>query len=411
MTSKPYPQSLEQAQNYDTQDPLAGFRARFDLPVGVTYLVGHSLGPAPENALDGVKTCASQEWAHGLVGSWNTADWINLPLTTGARLARLLGVKNDEVIVCDSVSLNIFKLAASLLETEGMAKKIIVEKDEFPTDQYIAARLTGLMGVELAHCERNKGEAALASGGILIKSLVNFRTGEIADIVRLERIAGESGGAIIWDLSHAAGILSLDLRQNGAKYAVGCTYKYLNGGPGAPGYIYVRNDMINALTTPLPGWLGHVEPFAFQPDYKSGNGVKRFLAGTPPILSYAALNGSLDIFDEIKELSALQEKSNRLGNMCLKRFETLGLESQSPGIGEKRGGHVSFRHKHGYAVSRAWAARGHQTDFRTPDIIRLGLSPLFLGYEQVWRALDDLEDILAKDEWQKPEFQIRQAVT
>ncbi|MAK61408.1 MAG: hypothetical protein CMK09_10545 [Ponticaulis sp.] len=410
MSTARFPKSLEEAEAFDQADPLATAREAFALPDDITYLVGHSLGPAPRAALAQIETTAHSDWSSGLVGSWNTADWINLPQTTGAKIAPLLGVQPDEVIVCDSVSLNIFKLASALLETGKYRPRLCVEQGEFPTDQYMVSRLGELVHAEFVHASSESGLYALREGGILVKSLVDYRTGRIADVMGFEQTALESGGAIIWDLSHATGILDLKLPEWNVIYGVGCTYKYLNGGPGAPGFIYVSRDWQSGLTTPLPGWLGHARPFAFEPGYEPGAGLKRFVSGTPGILSMSALNAALDVFEGLA-LSDLQKKANCLGDMCLSAFANLGLQSTSPPIGTMRGGHVSVRHSQGYAVSQALAARGHKTDFRTPDTIRWGLSPLYLSYAEVWQALKDFEDILVTKEWQEEQFQTRNLVT
>lgn len=410
MSTLRFPQSREEAHAFDQKDPIGHLKDAFALPEGVTYMVGHSLGPATKASLEKLATASQSEWADGLVGSWNTADWINLPQTTAAKLSPLLGVDSDEAIICDSVSLNIFKLASALLSTGHYGSRLCVEQDEFPTDQYIVAGLAELRGVEFIHAEPGNATATLKEGGILVKSLVDFRTGAIADVEGLEQIARTSGAAIIWDLSHATGLLNLKLHDWHVRFAVGCTYKYLNGGPGAPGFLYVRRDLQSQLTTPLAGWLGHARPFAFENTYEPGEGLNRFVSGTPAILSMASLNAALDLFEDVN-MADIQAKANALGDMCLWKFDQLGMKSISPPIGTLRGGHVSVQHSEGYAMSRALADCGHKTDFRTPDTIRLGLSPTFLRYLEVWQALKDLEDILKNKSWQDPRYQIRETVT
>lgn len=405
-----YPRSLEEAEAFDLADPLADKRGLFDLPEGVTYLVGHSLGPASRSALERVQSASEQEWARGLVGSWNSAGWIDMPKHVGGRLARLIGVEAEEVVVCDSVSLNIYKLAAALAETMEEGAALLVGGGEFPTDQYILDGLARGRSFDFQRMESGAGPDALKAGCVWIKSLVDYRTAAVADVEAFENRAQEVGAAMIWDLSHATGVLDLKLAEWGAKYAVGCTYKYLNGGPGAPGFAYVRKDCVNGLRTPLQGWLGHASPFEFSPRYQPAPGVQRFVSGTPAILSMAALDGALDVFDGVAA-SDLETKARALGDMCLVRFGQLGLETSSPSPGARRGGHVSVRHENGYAVSRALAERGCQTDFRTPDTIRFGLSPLYLGYGEVWRALDALEDILESGVWREDRFSVRAKVT
>lgn len=410
MPQPDFPTSLEDARSFDEADPLAASRPAFVLPEGETYLVGHSLGPATQQSLAALDLTGNREWAEGLVGSWNTADWIDLPQTVGRRIAKLIGAHSDEVIVCDSVSLNLFKLVGALLASGKTANRIIVEAGEFPTDQYILERLAEMTAAEFVRTAPGGAADALAQGGILVRSLVDYRSAAIAPIEEMELMAKRSGGAIVWDLSHATGVLNLKLVDWGAKYAVGCTYKYVNGGPGAPAFLYVHRDEVEALETPLAGWLGHARPFAFEDTYDAGAGMQRFVAGTPPILSMAALNGALGVFDEVS-LADIEAKTQTLGDMCLSAFQRMGLDSVSPAIGVRRGGHVSLRHSDGYAVSRALAARGHKTDFRTPDTIRFGLSPLFLRYADVWATLETLEEILASESYREPRFQIRDKVT
>ena len=394
----------------DDADPLARLRTKFIIPEGITYLVGHSLGPATHAALKRAEHTAQEEWAMRLVGSWNSAGWIDLASKVGGQVACLIGAEAKDVVVCDSVSLNLYKLAGALLKTPDMTKRLIVNAHEFPTDQYMMESLANLTGAEFQRVETAEDVAALQKGGVLVKSLVDYRSAEIADVAHYEHVAATSGGAVIWDLSHATGVLNLELVAAGAKYAAGCTYKYLNGGPGAPAFIYVHSDHIDQLETPLPGWLGHKTPFDFASDYTSAPGVRRLISGTPGILSLSALEGALTVFEDV-DMADVEYKARCLGELCLARFQALGLVTSSPQEAELRGGHVSVQHTNGYEVSRALAERGHQTDFRTPDTIRFGLSPLFLRYQDVWQTLDDLADILETESWKAPRFAARQLVT
>ena len=410
MPNVSYPKSLEEALLFDETDPISDARTKFSLPEQTVYLVGHSLGPAPRSALSALHDSAETDWRIGMVSSWNAANWIDMPRVLGSRIARLIGAQDDEVVVCDSVSVNLFKLVGALTQRRESNVRVIVEDCEFPTDQYILKGLADLTGARLQKAKRNAGVSMLQDGDILVRSLVDYRTAEVSDVQQMEQTAQDKGAAIVWDLSHATGVLDLKLREHGAKYAVGCTYKYLNGGPGAPAFIYVRDDCVDDLQTPLPGWLGHSEPFAFSNTYQAAEGVQRFVAGTPPILSMSALNGALDAFEGVN-LSDLESKAQRLGDMCLHAFSRLGLPSPSPTIGMRRGGHVSLIHEDGYAVSQALAKRGYKTDFRTPDTIRFGLSPLFLKYSEVWSALAALSEILETKQYLEPEFSVRQKVT
>jgi kynureninase len=405
-----FPTSLEAAVAFDENDPLAAVRAHFSLPDGITYLVGHSLGPPPKPAIDRLRFTAEQDWAEGLVGSWNTAGWIDLPATVGGRIARLIGVEAEDVIVCDSVSINLFKLVGALISRDGAAKRIIVEAGEFPTDQYILERLAQVSGADFIRTDPGTGPHRLDKGGVLVCSLVDYRTAKIADVQAVEALARKNGGVVVWDLSHATGILDLKLSDWGVKYAVGCTYKHLNGGPGSPAFLYVDRAQVATLETPIAGWLGHSRPFAFENTYEAADGMQRFVAGTPPILSMAALNGALDIFETVS-LSAIEDKAQKLGSMCLAAFVRLGLPTTSPAIGAARAGHVNFSHPDGYALCQALAERGHKTDFRTPTTIRFGLSPLFLSYVDVWNTLVALEDILTTESYRDPQYSVRAKVT
>lgn len=402
------PTSHAEAQQRDRDDPLAGRQALFDLPDGIAYLVGHSLGPPPISA--GARLSdAMQDWQQGLVRSWNSAGWIDLAERTGDQIAALIGAGPGEVIVADSVSVNLFKLAAAALP---LARKYVlfVEEDEFPTDQYIAAGLGALSGAELRILPPGGSLDALKAGGLVIKSLVNYRSSEVADIAAHEREACQHGALILWDLSHAAGVLDLKLKADGARLAAGCTYKYLNGGPGAPAFVYAARDLAQELRSPLPGWMGHAAPFAFDGTYVPRDGAARFASGTPPILSLAALSGALDAMADVP-LEALQGKARALGALAIERAVAMGLEILSPANDAVRGGHVSVRIEDGYPVVQALAARGVMADFRAPDTVRFGFSPLLLSYEMVWDAMEALADILATRSWDQPRFHARTKVT
>lgn len=404
------PTSRADAIALDKADPLGPKREAFTLPEGVNYLDGHSLGPATHAALSAVEAAAKEEWANGLIRSWNAAGWIDLPKTVAAKLAPLIGANPEDVIVTDSVSINLYKLAAAALPL-AKAKTLIVEADEFPTDQYIAQGLSGLSGADFVRVESGQGAAKLAEiGGILIKSVVNYRTAVIADMAAHEAAASASGGLIVWDLSHATGCVALDLAGVGAKLATGCTYKYMNGGPGAPAFIYAEAKIAQRLSNPLSGWFGHAAPFAFEGNYRPIEGAARFAARTPGVLSLRALDASLDVFDGVSS-HTLAAKARALGDLCLSRTHALSLPAISPDIGEVRGGHVSVLHEEGYAIVQALIARGIIPDFRAPDAIRFGFSPLYIGFADVWDAMDELADILDTRAWDRPEFKVKAAVT
>ncbi len=406
MTS--FSQALSAAQALDRADSLVGRRALFSLPEGCLYLVGHSLGPPPASALERI-AAAQKAWQRELVRSWNSAGWIDLAERAGARIAPLIGVDADEVIIADSVSVNLFKLAAAALPL-ARRKLIMVEEDEFPTDQYIAEEMARQLGSAFQRLEAGSAFGALKQGGILIRSAVNYRSSEVTDINAFEEEAEKHGTLIVWDLSHATGVMDLSLRASGTRLAAGCTYKYLNGGPGAPAFVYVEHNLASRLASPLPGWMGHDSPFSFTPDYTPRAGTARFASGTPPILSLAALDGALDAFEGVSP-AALCAKARSLGDIVIAEADAAGLEVMSPRVQPQRGGHVSVRIKEGYPVVQALAANGIMADFRAPDTVRLGLSPLFLSHEDVARAMAQLHDILQSGSWDRPEFHARSKVT
>jgi kynureninase len=404
------PLSRAEAEALDQADPLATVRQAFHLPEGLIYLDGHSLGPATFAALARVRQSAEAEWSHGLIRSWNDAGWIDLPARVGGRIARLIGAQRAEVIVCDSVSVNLFKLASAALDLTG-ARTLLVEESEFPTDQYIAEGLARMTGARLVRVRDGAALAALRDErSVLLKSVVNYRSAEVTDIAAHEDAALESGGAVVWDLSHATGVLELNLSEAGARFATGCSYKFLNGGPGAPAFVYVRSDVTDEVGSPLSGWMGHAAPFAFEPTYEPQQGVGRFATGTPPIISLSALDAALEVFEHL-DLALAAAKARRLGDMVVAAARRLGLACISPLDAAQRGGHVSLTHPDGYAVVQALIAEGVIVDFRAPDVMRFGLAPLYLRFVDVWNALAQLEAILVSRAWDRPRFKRRAAVT
>jgi len=405
------PASLSDVLALDAADPLRDARALFDLKPGLIYLDGNSLGPPPRTALARLERTAHEDWKRGLIASWNTAGWIDWPRRCGDRIARIIGAEPGSVLVCDSVSVNIFKLAGALLLRSG-GRGLAVEAGEFPTDGYILDGLARLSGARLHRVAPGTPPDALPSGvGVLVRSAVQYKTGAKLDIAADEAAAARSGVEIIWDLSHAAGLIDLKLAEDGASYAVGCGYKYLNGGPGAPAFLHVRTERLEGLDQPVSGWMGHARPFAFDDAYDGAAGIERFAAGTPPILAVASLDGALDVFDGLK-MAALEAKARALGDLFLARTQALGLETVSPGIGgAPRGGHVSLKHPDGYAIVQALIARGVVGDFRSPDLMRFGFSPLILSFADVFDAAAALVETVTSGAYRDPAFQQRSAVT
>lgn len=395
-----------EVQKLDAADPLAKYRAQFDLPEGVLYLDGNSLGPPPKRALEALRQTGEREWGEGLIRSWNEAGWIDLPKTCGAKIAPLIGAGAEEVIVADSVSVNLFKLAAALL---GAAPgDVAVDDDEFPTDGYVMEGLARMTGATLVRLR--PGDAIPMNVRVLIISLINYKTAAVADMGAVEREARSRNAAVIWDLSHATGLIDVDVKRDGAKFAIGCGYKFLNGGPGAPAFLYVAREEACRLHQPLSGWMGHAAPFDFAPDYRPAAGALRFASGTPPILSLAALDAALDVFSGV-ELKLVEAKARGLGDLFLERAMALGLKTISPLQGGRRGGHVSLIHENGYAIMQALIARGIIGDFRAPDLMRFGFSPLFLRYTDVCEVADALAEILRTEEWRDPRYARRGVVT
>ena len=392
----------------DRSDPLAAARDHFEIAEGTIYLVGHSLGP-PTAASRRKAEAALDAWRRDLVRGWNSAGWIDLAERTGEQIAELIGARPGSVVVTDNVSVNLFKLASAALSL-SRRQVLLIEEDEFPTDQYIIAELGALQRADVRRLPPGGGIDALREGGVLVKSAVNYRSSEIADIGAHETEARRHGAVIVWDLSHATGVVDLALQAQGVMLATGCTYKYLNGGPGAPAFAHAAPEIARKITSPLPGWMGHAAPFAFDPVYAPREGAARFASGTPPILSLASLDGALEVFAGYPML-ALQKKAASLGALAMNRAKALGLALLSPAEDTRRGGHVSLRIEEGYPVVQALAALGVLADFRAPDTVRFGFSPLFLSHQQVWDAMDALSDILTTGSWNQPEFHTRAKVT
>lgn len=406
----------------DRDDPLARFRDRFVLPPGVIYLDGNSLGALPRSVPERVREVVEAEWGQDLIRSWNRHGWIDLPRRAGAKIARLIGAAPEEVVVADSTSVDLFKLLAAALERTGDRRVIVSEAGNFPTDLYVVqglARAVEALGgrrLELRTVGRRDelGSALGDDVAVVLLTQVDYRTGELWDLAETTRRIHRAGALALWDLAHSAGAVPVDLEGAGADLAVGCGYKFLNGGPGAPAFLYVARRHQEALRSPLQGWLGHEAPFAFEPEYRPAPGIARFLAGTPPVLSMAALDAALDAFDGV-EMAAVRAKSVALGDLFLDLVEHecagLGIEPACPRDGVRRGSQVSFRHPEGYAVVQALIARGVIGDFREPDVLRFGLAPLYLRYADVGDAVQHLRKVLEGREWDRPELKARAAVT
>jgi len=404
--------ALADIQLLDRNDPLAVFRDRFSLPEGVIYLDGNSLGALPRGVKARMDDVVSNQWGEGLIRSWNTHDWIDLPGRVGDRIARLVGAAPGTVTVADSTSVNLFKVLSAAVHLRSERRVILSEKGNFPTDAYIAAGLAELLGQghELRLVEADELPEALdADVAVLMLTEVNYRTGARQDMASLTAAAHAAGALTVWDLCHSAGAIPVDLTAAGADFAVGCGYKYLNGGPGAPAFVYAAPRHHADLRQPLTGWLGHAAPFTFAEDYQPADGIARMRVGTPPILSMQALDAALDAFDGV-DLGAVKAKADRLFDLFVGEVADLGLTLATPTDPARRGTQVSLRHPEAYAVVQALIARGVIGDFREPDIMRFGLTPLYLRYQDVWYAAQILCEIIAANAWDQPEFKARAKV-
>lgn len=395
----------------DTDDGLAFARARFALPSGVIYLDGNSLGALPRRTPQRVADALTREWGDGLIRSWNDAGWIDAPAALGAKIAKLVGAAANEVIVTDSTSVNVFKLAAAALAMRPGRRVIVTEAGNFPTDVYMLQGLARLTGCELRVVPSDELLGALdETVALLLLTHTHYRSGAVHDMAALTA-AGQAVGALAcWDLSHSAGALAVELNGANADMAVGCGYKYLNGGPGAPAFAFVAARHHATFEQPLTGWMGHAAPFAFEGDYRPGTGMQRLLAGTPPVIAMAALASGLATFDGV-DIGRAAAKSQALGDLFLDLAAERVPECAVACPRERRGAQVSLSHPDAYAVMQALIARGVIGDFRTPDVLRFGFPALYTRFVDVWDAVDVLADIIETGEWQAPEYSRRRAVT
>ncbi|WP_086737306.1 kynureninase [Erythrobacter colymbi] len=401
------------AADFDAADPLASYRERFILPEGVIYLDGNSLGALPKATPGRVQEVVEREWGEGLIRSWNTASWFDMATRIGGKIAPLVGAQPHEVIACDSTSVNLFKLIAAALQMRPGRKVVLSEPGNFPTDLYMIAGLEaqGLAERRLAERER-LAEALDGDVALLTLTHVHYKTGALFDMAALTRAAHEAGALVLWDLSHSTGALPVDLNAVGADFAVGCGYKYLCGGPGAPAFAFVAERHQASLKQPLTGWFGHAAPFAFSDDYAGAPGIERMQCGTPPVLGLAALEIGVDLIAEIGA-ARLYAKSQALSEFFLESLmaHEVQIELVSPPRAGERGSQLSFRHPEAYAICQALIARGVIGDFRTPDVLRLGFAPAYLSFADMAAAARHLAEVLASGEWRREEFNQRAAVT
>ena len=408
--------TLADAAHRDAADPLAHTRTRFDLPEGMTYLDGNSLGALPRATAAIVSEVMRDQWGQSLISSWNRHDWIGLPQRLGAKIAPMIGADADEVIVTDTTSANLFKLIAAALDARPDRHIILSETGNFPTDLYMAQGVAAMRGgcTLKAVAGTNILAAIDESVAVVLLTHVHYKSGLLHDMAAITAAAHAKGALVIWDLSHSTGAVAVDLKGCKADLAVGCGYKYLNGGPGAPAFLYVARRLQAELHSPLSGWMGHAAPFAFEDGYRPAPGIDRFLCGTPSVLAMAALDAGLASFDGVDH-DALFAKGRALGNYCIDLMDARcagrGFTLVSPRDAHTRGSHVSFAHRRAWPICQALIARGVVGDFRTPDVLRLGFAPLYIGYCDVWRAVEAIRDVVDSGAWDTQAYHAKAAVT
>ena len=403
----------------DTLDPIKKVREEFALPKDIIYFDGNSLGPLPKNTIKSLDSVIQREWGDGLVRSWNDENWINLPRNLGNQIAPLIGAKEGEVIVVDSTSVNLFKVLSSALMLNKNRKVIVSESGNFPSDLYILEGVNNMFGESYERCLMDEGDEEIekyidSSTAVVVLSHINYKTGRITDIKKITTFAHEKGALVVWDISHSVGVLPMNLHDLGVDFAVGCTYKHLNGGPGAPGFLFVHSSLIEKVSQPLTGWLGHIKPFDFEVEYKPANDINKFICGTPPIIAYKAIESGLEIFKDLSIIE-IREKSTKLSEMFIQLMKQecteFGFTLFSPKNSEQRGSQISFLHENAYSIIQALISHGIIGDYREPNVMRFGISPLYMRFEDVWNAITCLREIMQTGQWQSEKFKNKNYVT
>jgi kynureninase len=407
--------NIDDIRALDAADPLAHFRDRFELPEGVIYLDGNSLGALPRETKARITDVVTREWGQDLIRSWNTNHWIEAPRRVGSKIAQLIGAKAAEVVVADSTSVNVFKALSAAIELNSDRNIILSETGNFPTDAYMMeglSRLTGGRVQQKLVATKDIHESLSKDVAVLLLTHTNYKSGRLHDMAALTAAAQAQGILVIWDLSHSAGALPVSLNACNADFAIGCGYKYLNGGPGAPAFVFVAERHQNHVFPALSGWMGHARPFEFNDQYAPASGIDRFLCGTPSILGLAALETGVDLMLEA-DMAAIRNKSLALGQLFIDLVEAHcpDVRLASPREPDARGSQAAFAHHNGYSVMQALIARGIIGDFRAPDILRFGFTPLYTRFEDVWIAAMALSDIIKTGEWENEKYAHRAAVT
>jgi len=416
--------TVSDCEQRDALDPLRHLRAQFELPEGLIYLDGNSLGAMPRTAAARVAHAVTAEWGQGLIRSWNSAGWFDLPQRLGDKIGRLVGASPGSLVATDSTSINLYKVLSAALHIaaqDAPQRRIVLsERSNFPTDLYIAESLCKERGCRLRLVEADEIEASLSADvAVLMLTHVNYRTGAMFDMAGITAAAHQAGALVIWDLAHSAGAVPVHLEDANADFAVGCGYKYLNGGPGAPAFVWVHPRHVDRAWQPLAGWIGHAAPFEFTPDYRPAAGIARYLCGTPPVVSLAALECGVDTLlaaEPLGGMAAVRRKSLALTRLFAElvqaRCDGHGLRLVSPSDDALRGSQVCLARDEGaYAIVQALIERRVIGDFRAPDVLRYGFTPLYIGFAEVWDAVEHLRQVLDSGVWREARFQQRQQVT
>jgi kynureninase len=410
--------TLSSARTLDQSDVLAPLRERFLLPEGVIYLDGNSLGALPKGVAERVQRAIQEEWGVGLIRSWNDAAWYPAPLRVGRQIARIIGAKPQEVVACDSTSVNLYKVLGAALKMRPGRRKMVCERGNFPTDAYIVASMAEQYGMEVVYAEQLDVPAAIRDAGadlaVVQLTQVNYKTGRVYDMASITALTQAQGGLMIWDLAHSAGVLDVRLSECQVDFAVGCGYKYLNGGPGAPAFVYVREDHLSTMQQPLRGWHGHKAPFAFTHEYEPHPGIDQMLVGTASQLGLIAFEQALEAYEGVS-LADVRAKSMALGDFFIslihEQLADFEFGLTSPRLAHERGSQVALTHVQGYAIMQAVIARGVIGDFRAPNILRFGFAPLYVRFADLWDAVQILRQVMQGRLWDRPEYLQQKAVT
>lgn len=402
----------------DAQDVFAHKRHEFALPEHCIYLDGNSLGPLPQLAKTRAREVVEKQWGDDLIGSWNCHNWIDLPLQVGEKIAPLVGAAAGQVICCDSISVNLFKLLCSALALQNGRRVVLTQTDNFPTDLYMVQGLSELIGRQNCELrvvdEQRIVESLNQDVAVLLLTQVNFRSGYLHDMQTITRLAHQHGVLVIWDLAHSAGALPIELDACEVDFAVGCGYKYLNGGPGAPAFIYVAKRHQHHVTQPLSGWMGHAEPFKFSPKYHPSEGIRQYLSGTPSIISMSVLDAALDVFRDV-DMQLIRAKSLALAQTWISLVEEFDLSTEltlvSPTNDTIRGSQLAYSHPSAFAICQALIAKNIICDFRAPNILRFGFTPLYTSFADIWQAVLQLKQIIKSNVYLDEKFNRLNKVT